>query len=765
MESSIVFTVDGDGHVKVALSILLPGQQPISGTMSSLKASLKSPAGSSAGTPAAAGAMTAAEAAAIVQASAQRYMEKKKEAAVVEIQEKKAAAAEIQASAQRYMEKQKDAAAAEIQASTRAFMDKQAKLGGEKDKDLASAVVQESAMAYLNSHRAVKAEEKVKDEAAAAIQDSVMAYLNSQRSLHSDRPGGSSQQPTEGKKDKAAAVVQGEATAYLNSYRAIKAEEKRKEKDEAAAAIQDGVMAYLNSQRSQRSQRSLKVEVEVDVDVEPPSLPEGWVALQTLGGETYYYNKASKSTAWKRPTGVSTQAGADVAPASPWAQYVRQVEHEALKGLGGSSQLSKERDKDKAAAVLQGGAKNYLDARRANLPEGWEAFQTLGGRTYYYHKASKSTAWKRPTAKDGSAQGGTSWQAGVGVAPASPWAQYVRQVEHEALKGLGSVPTKKDKAVAVVQGGALAYLNRRQASKAEEKRKDEAAAAIQDGVMVYLSSQRSQRPLHSERAKGATGSKASDWYSLDFVVGATGHVTLSIVPPQSSPPPTVVPPPQPSPSITAAPKAPIQQTPTAPAAAAAGPKPAKQKPRPPPPLKSLPPPQPFDNCFESSRSILGGLFSTVTTSMFGGHNRITESWTARQKEEARKEARKKEQRSREAKMPTFVGRKLGAVEEDALRQQALAKAHLRDLEAGRVAPPPDMGPASYRQTIKADVEEMQGTYRHARSKALQQLQAESAAPPTPPWRRGVRDPAAAKLKTESVARLTEEELLVFAARH
>ena len=32
------------------------------------------------------------------------------------------------------------------------------------------------------------------------------------------------------------------------------------------------------------------------------------------------------------------------------------------------------------------------------LPAGWVEFQTLGGKTYYYNKELKTTAWKRPTA-------------------------------------------------------------------------------------------------------------------------------------------------------------------------------------------------------------------------------------------------------------------------------------------------------------------------------------------------------------------------------
>jgi len=183
-------------------------------------------------------------------------------------------------------------------------------------------------------------------------------------------------------------------------------------------------------------------------------------------------------------------------------------------------------------------------------------------------------------------------------------------------------------------------------------------------------------------------------------------------------------------------------------------------------------------CFENPRFVLGGLLSTVNASLIADWrglvsqcNHTAESCFARHEEEVlRAEAnakRRSEEAEDRAKMPTFIGRKLGVVEEEALRQLALAKVHLRDLEVGRHAARPSHVEPTYRQTVEADLhwtvlkaeeEEAQNTYRQSRAKALQQLQAQAVAPGTPPWRRGVKDPAGAKLKSETIAKLTEAEL-------
>ena len=82
-----------------------------------------------------------------------------------------------------------------------------------------------------------------------------------------------------------------------------------------------------------------------------------WVAKLDAGsGKTYYYDKASRETTWKKPLGFDGSAGA------------------------------------------KSGAKKPAKGGGEALPAGWvEVMDKARGKPYYYHKASKETSWKRPT--------------------------------------------------------------------------------------------------------------------------------------------------------------------------------------------------------------------------------------------------------------------------------------------------------------------------------------------------------------------------------
>jgi len=90
-------------------------------------------------------------------------------------------------------------------------------------------------------------------------------------------------------------------------------------------------------------------EPEPQPEPEPAAdaLPPGWTeAVDPRSGKTYYYNKATKETSWKKPT-----AAAAAPPAAD------------------------------------------------ELPAGWaECVDPNSGKTYYYNKATKQTSWKRPHA-------------------------------------------------------------------------------------------------------------------------------------------------------------------------------------------------------------------------------------------------------------------------------------------------------------------------------------------------------------------------------
>ena len=155
--------------------------------------------------------------------------------------------------------------------------------------------------------------------------------------------------------------------------------------------------------------------VVADNYVPPPArtnevpLPAGWAALQTAEGKTYYYHKESKKTQWKQPTadmaaeaaaggegtggGESAQNGAtgeandttDSPAASPSAATAALPAALPTAAPTSSPPAS-------APAVAAGPAADPL-------PAGWAALQTAEGKTYYYHKESKKTQWKPPTAE------------------------------------------------------------------------------------------------------------------------------------------------------------------------------------------------------------------------------------------------------------------------------------------------------------------------------------------------------------------------------
>ena len=176
---------------------------------------------------------------------------------------------------------------------------------------------------------------------------------------------------------------------------------------------------------------------------EDASLPAGWAELQTLGGHAYYYHSELRTTAWKRPTAefhrqqeeLAKEAAAaeakakamaapdDIATAlgvwvhvlhTPMPSADMAVEEVAplaagwseLHTLGGATYYYHKESRTTAwtRPTAEGGPAKVVTTQAADgaaeppLPAGWYALQTLGGRTYYYHKDQKTTAWKRPTA-------------------------------------------------------------------------------------------------------------------------------------------------------------------------------------------------------------------------------------------------------------------------------------------------------------------------------------------------------------------------------
>jgi len=87
-------------------------------------------------------------------------------------------------------------------------------------------------------------------------------------------------------------------------------------------------------------------------EADPDALPPGWTEhVDPRSGKTYYYNKSTKETSWKKPTASSAAPAAPAAPAGD------------------------------------------------ELPPGWaECTDPSSGKVYYYNKSTKETSWKRPHA-------------------------------------------------------------------------------------------------------------------------------------------------------------------------------------------------------------------------------------------------------------------------------------------------------------------------------------------------------------------------------
>jgi len=150
-------------------------------------------------------------------------------------------------------------------------------------------------------------------------------------------------------------------------------------------------------------------------------LPDGWEELQTLGGHAYWYHKESRSTAWKRPT----------------AEFQRQMEEKAKAAAAKAQAAAKAAPDDVATALgdwvhaLHAPAAPEPDADMAvevaPLAAGWAELHTLGGRPYYYHEESRATAWTRPTAEEGPAKVVTTQAADGSVEPPLPAGWYELQ--------------------------------------------------------------------------------------------------------------------------------------------------------------------------------------------------------------------------------------------------------------------------------------------------------------------------------------------------
>jgi len=98
-------------------------------------------------------------------------------------------------------------------------------------------------------------------------------------------------------------------------------------------------------------------EPEPEEEPEEDPLPPGWTEVtDKKTGKIYYYHKATKKTSWKRP--------------EPEPEPEPEEEEEIPEP----------------------------EPEEDPLPPGWtEVTDKKSGKTYYYHKATKKTTWKRPT--------------------------------------------------------------------------------------------------------------------------------------------------------------------------------------------------------------------------------------------------------------------------------------------------------------------------------------------------------------------------------
>lgn len=106
------------------------------------------------------------------------------------------------------------------------------------------------------------------------------------------------------------------------------------------------------------------------------SLPDGWIEVDDETGH-YYYDTITQATVAERPT----------APAGSTPDHFTKAQPEVSMEEKGNDPVTTNEPKDSMSLPVDTGV----------LPAGWEAVTDATGRVYFWHAASQTTQWERPS--------------------------------------------------------------------------------------------------------------------------------------------------------------------------------------------------------------------------------------------------------------------------------------------------------------------------------------------------------------------------------
>ena len=127
-------------------------------------------------------------------------------------------------------------------------------------------------------------------------------------------------------------------------------------------------MEAIQRRAALRAMVEMPPQQQHQMPLPPANLPPGWTAHQDRGGAGawFYYHAATNTTQWHRP--IAVQVAPMKAPPPQLA-----IDNQA-SGAAAPSQV-------------------------APLPMGWTQHQDSDGHEYYYHGATSTSQWERPTAQ------------------------------------------------------------------------------------------------------------------------------------------------------------------------------------------------------------------------------------------------------------------------------------------------------------------------------------------------------------------------------